>query len=115
MNQLIKEKANVVRLRGLFEKETDPLVKESMRFRLAEARLWHDVAESGVLEPERIEQVKPKANKRAWQYALDVFIAIGIAVILAVALFGCQTFKGATGDSAWMLQKLSDNINVREK
>ncbi len=64
MNTLIKEKANVARLRDLFEKEADPLVKESIRLSLAEARLWHDVAEYKLLSPERIEQVKSKARHR---------------------------------------------------
>ena len=96
MNSLIKEKANVVRLRGLFEKETDPLIKESIRFRLAEARLWHDVAECGVLEPERIEQVRARKCRTG---AIVCFIVAGIAaVILAVALFGCHTVNGIGQD-----------------
>ena len=95
MNSLIREKANVVRLRGLFEKETDPLIKESIRFRLAEARLWHDIAECGVLEPERIEQVKTITARQCRTGAIVCFIVAGIAaVILAVALFGCNTVDG---------------------
>lgn len=41
-------------------------------------------------------------------------VLILIALVLALLLGGCQTFKGATGDGAWMLQKLSDNV-VTEK
>ena len=109
MNSLIEQKARVTRLRDLYEKETDPMIKELMRGSLATARLLHDIVEYGVLEP---EQVKPKAYKRV-KYAV---IAISIAVVLAILFFsGCQTFKGATGDSAWMLQKLSDNIQTQEK
>ena len=109
MKTLTQEKANVARLRDLYENETDPLIKESIRFRLAEARLWHDVAESGIIEP--IEQVKPKAYKRV-KYAV---IGISIAVVVMIVLSGCQTLKGAMGDSAWLIQKGADNIQVKEK
>ena len=54
--------------------------------------------------------------KKCRKAALVSFAIAGIAaVLLLFGLFGCQTFKGATGDSAWMLQKLSDNIMVQEK
>lgn len=48
------------------------------------------------------------ARRKLWH------IEIGL---LLVALFvgGCQTLKGATGDSAWMLQKLSENIQVGDE
>lgn len=45
--------------------------------------------------------------------ALICFVIAGLATILLIfGLFGCQTFKGATGDTAWMFQKLSDNVQV---
>ena len=38
---------------------------------------------------------------------------VGVVILLAfLFVAGCQTFKGATGDTAWMLQKLSDNVQV---
>ena len=61
MNSLIEQKAEVARLRDLYEKETDPMRKELIEYRLAYTRLLHDIAECGVLEPER---VKPKTYKR---------------------------------------------------
>ncbi len=115
MKTLTQEKANVARLRDLYENETDPLIKESIRFRLAEARLWHDVAESGIIEP---EQVKPKAYRRV-KYTV---IGITIAVLLAIVLSGCNVVRegchliGAAGqDVGWMANKIGDNINVKEK
>ena len=42
-------------------------------------------------------------------------IVVSILVLVSILTSGCQTFKGATGDSAWMLQKLSDNIQTKEK
>lgn len=42
--------------------------------------------------------------------ALLMVAVIVILILLSILLSGCQTLKGATGDSAWMLQKLSDNI-----
>lgn len=59
---------------------------------------------------ELAEQIKPKTYKRV-KYA---FIAISIAVVVMIVLSGCQTFKGATGDTAWMFQKLSDNVQVEK-
>ncbi len=112
MKTLIEEKAEVARLRDLYEKEQNPLIKESIQFRLANARLLHDIAECGVLTPERIEQIRQKKCRRG---AIVCFVIAGIAaVILAVGLLGCQTFKGATGDTAWMFQKLSDNIQTEK-
>lgn len=35
-------------------------------------------------------------------------------VSLMLIIAGCQTFKGATGDTAWVLQKLSDNVQTQE-
>lgn len=43
-----------------------------------------------------------------------VVVAITVLVLLSI-ISGCQTFKGATGDSAWILQKLSDNVQTQEK
>lgn len=42
-------------------------------------------------------------------------ILVATLVVISIFAQGCQTFKGATGDSAWMLQKLSDNIQTQEK
>ena len=40
----------------------------------------------------------------------------GVVILLTCLIIaGCQTFKGATGDGAWILQKLSDNIQTQEK
>ena len=96
MNSLIEQKARVAKLRDLYEKETDPMIKEYMRGSLATARLLHDIVEYGVLEP---EQVKPKAYKRV-KYAV---IAISITVLLAILFFsGCHTVSGIGQDlSTW--------------
>lgn len=50
-------------------------------------------------------------ESRIWQRFVEKAV---LGVILLACLFatGCQTFKGATGDTAWMLQKLSDNVQV---
>ena len=99
MSTLIKEKEEVARLRDLYETEQDPLIKESIRFRLANARLEHDIAELEVLNPkwaekfwaEKVEQVKAKARKRV-KYAV---IAITIAVVLVILFFsGCKAGAG---------------------
>lgn len=112
MNTLTQEKANVARLRDLYENETDPLVKESIRFSLAEARLWHDVAEYKALSPEKIEQARKKKCRTG---AIVCFIIASIAaVILAVALFGCATIKGMGNDGAWLLQTAADNISTEK-
>ena len=113
MNSLIEQKARVAKLRDLYEKETNPMIKEFMKSSLACARLLHDIAEYDVLESERTEKVRARKCRTG---AIVCFIVAGIAaVILAVALFGCHTFKGATSDTAWMFQKLSDNIQTQEK
>lgn len=32
--------------------------------------------------------------------------------ILTLAAFGCETFKGACNDTAWMLKTVGDNIST---
>lgn len=39
---------------------------------------------------------------------LEVLLILGILYLVQ----GCQTVKGITGDSAWLLQKASDNIQT---
>ncbi len=41
-------------------------------------------------------------------------ILLWTIISLMLIISGCQTFKGATGDSAWMLQKLSDNVQTEK-
>ena len=96
MNSLIEQKARVAKLRDLYEKETNPMIKEYMRLNLATARLLHDITEYGVLEPERIEQVKPVARKcrTTWERDAAILCFIVAGIILAVALFGCHTVHG---------------------
>ena len=99
MNSLIEQKAEVARLRDLFEKETDPMIKELIEYRLAYTRLLHDIAECGVLEP---EQVKPNIEKilsKPYRRIYYAVIVISIAVILAILFFsGCHTVSGIGQD-----------------
>lgn len=44
---------------------------------------------------------------------LESYLLWGL-VIAVLFIGGCQTFKGAAGDSAWMLQKLSDNVQTEK-
>jgi len=41
-------------------------------------------------------------------------IAALLAAILLCSMCSCQTFKGAMGDGAWLLQKGADNIQTAE-
>ena len=101
MNSLIEQKARVARLRDLYEKETDSMIKEYMRGSLSTARLLHDIVECGVLEPERIERLVVQAEKakvRAYKSVKYAVIAISIAVLLTIVLFGCNTVDGIGRD-----------------
>ncbi len=42
-------------------------------------------------------------------------MAIIALILVAILLTGCQTLKGVTGDTGWMLTKLSDNINTEKE
>lgn len=61
-----------------------------------------------------MEKVKDYWKVRA---KVEIVESVLLWTILTLMIFisGCQTFKGATGDSAWILQKLSDNVNTQEK
>ena len=65
--------------------------------------------ESISTEMERREEIAAKRLKLC-VCAINILV---LAVILFVA--GCQTAKGFMGDSAWLIQKGADNIQVKEK
>ena len=105
-----KLKAEVVRLRTLGEQEQNPRIQKMILKNLCAARFWLEVAESPIIDRSAIQN-----RKKCRTGAIVCFVIAGIAaVILAVSLFGCQTFKGAMGDSAWLLQKGADNITVEK-
>ena len=42
-------------------------------------------------------------------------VIVNLLVLASIFIVGCQTFKGAMGDTAWLIQTGADNINVQEK
>lgn len=42
-------------------------------------------------------------------------VIVSLIAIASIFLTGCQTFKGAMGDTAWLIQTGADNIKVQEK
>lgn len=81
---LVEFKEESVRLRNEMEAEGRPHIRRALRLRLREAKFWERLMEGLVF------------------------------VLLLLIIAGCQTFKGATGDGAWMLQKLSDNVQTEK-
>ncbi len=59
-----------------------------------------------------MESREAEASRRV----LSAVACINI-LVLSVILFcsGCQTLKGVTGDTGWMLTKLSENINTEKE
>ena len=87
--------------------------QDALRF-LKEAQedvaLWTMVVNGCDTDIKEASNRKPMYGKAR----LGVMAAIAL-ILLAVALSGCQTLKGAMGDSAWLIQKGADNIQVEEK
>ncbi len=48
------------------------------------------------------------ARRKIW------WIEVGLLACLILAIGGCQTVKGITGDSGWLLTKLSQNIQTEK-
>ena len=67
-------------------------------------------------EDEALE-IRRSGNAAIEALVVKVALAIVTALVLLsiVLTAGCQTLKGVTGDTGWMLTKLSDNIQVQEK
>ena len=42
-------------------------------------------------------------------------VIVNVLVLGSILLQGCQTFKGAMNDTAWILQTTADNIQPQEK
>lgn len=53
-------------------------------------------------------------SREQLKYVEGVILQGILALILVMFIGGCQTFKGALGDSAWMLQKGADNISIEK-
>jgi len=49
------------------------------------------------------------ARRKLWH------IEIGLLACLILGLAGCQTVKGVTGDSGWILTKMSKNIQTEQE
>ena len=49
------------------------------------------------------------AKRKLWR------IEIGLLACLFLTIGGCQTFKGAMDDTAWLLKTGSNNIQIHEK
>ena len=66
---------------------------------------------------QRIEYAKCLCECRHWLKYAEKRILQGVLVILILLTIfsqGCQTFKGAMGDTAWILKTGADNIQIKE-
>lgn len=79
----------------------------------------------------RLEELKEAKLKLMRMYAINPIKAyadtinwvdkrigriMGVLLVLLILFVGgCQTFKGALGDTAWMLKTGADNIQTQEK
>jgi len=79
-----------------------------LKCRKAELR---DKMEKDDFSRETVEEYRTVLHRIRWEETWLLWTIVSLMLIFA----GCQTFKGATGDSAWMLQKLSDNVQTHEK
>ncbi len=83
--------------------------------------LWQEVIQDLKAEAKkakkltaRIRLAKSLNNARGYlKYAESKILVILVLAILFVS--GCQTLKGVTGDTGWMLTKLSENINTEKE
>jgi hypothetical protein len=46
---------------------------------------------------------------------LIMIVLVNILCLVMIVCSSCQTLKGGLGDSAWMLQKLSDNVKIEQE
>ena len=103
----LKCRKQEMRNEGVIVTEMEEYIQTINAIKDAEAVLLRSISDKE--KNGELGQVKAKARYKV-KYAV---IAISIVIVLWL-LAGCQTFKGATGDSAWMLQKLSDNVVVEK-
>jgi len=62
-----------------------------------------------------IRQAKKNQIRRTVMKRTIIVLLVWILVMaLGVLLLGCQTIKGAAGDTAWLLQKGADNIQTEK-
>lgn len=70
---------------------------------------WRNVAERAK-DPRPIIRFRNTAKRVVQRIEARILVCLVLCLLIA----GCQTFKGATGDTAWMLQKLSDNVQTEK-
>ena len=88
-------------------KENKTTTYGDLKCRKAELR---EEMEKGSYQRETVEEYRSVLRAIKWAEAFLLWTIVALMLIFA----GCQTFKGATGDTAWMLQKLSDNVQVEK-
>lgn len=88
--------------------------QDAMKY-LAEARedvaLWTMVVNECDVD---IKAANEQERKMFGKVRIGILV-VTVLVLVSIFLSGCQTLKGVTGDSGWILTKLSDNINIQEK
>lgn len=97
-----KTKADVVRLRTLWEQEQNPDVKGKIYEELKKARFYHDVMETPMLSGcalERIHKEEVEANARLRKRIKWAVFVVSIAVLLAI-LFLSQGCTASIGGGA---------------
>ena len=62
-----------------------------------------------------IEGLEEEMYQRQITTVRSTLIAVSILVLLSILASGCQTAKGITGDSGWILTKLSKNIQTEQE
>ena len=78
-----------------------------LKCRKAELR---NLIKEGVHDREVYEEYRVVLRRIRWA---ETWLLWGIACLMMI-VSSCQTIKGVTGDSAWMLQKLSDNVVIEK-
>lgn len=69
---------------------------------------------NGVLAGTGMRETKKAYWKTRARVEIIESVLLWTIVSLMLIIAGCQTLKGATGDGAWMLQKLSDNVQTEK-
>lgn len=87
---------------------------KAQRDLLVNARAFSIDEEDRAALQKAIQGLEGEMYRRELVVVKSAIVAITALVLLSI-VSGCQTFKGATGDSAWILQKLSDNVQTQEK
>ena len=90
--------------------------ERDLAFWKAEAVSWRNVANKAKAgSTKQYAEYFLRMSRRICEAIEERILVVLLLVLISILASGCQTAKGITGDSGWILTKLSKNIQTEQE